>query len=201
MKEEKIPCRIIRYREFPDLLFGTLREDGPVYFDATRFIQAKGDARRHNVRDFRVAFHHWATALADAYGIDREKMIIRDEASGHLLIDECLALLFVVYIDPAFGVYLLERVDELLSGGFTVSDTWLVQASSFLLVIRLTFVFKQGSLMCHLAHRIVRAFLAAKGVIIFQHQCAEVGQLDFHIRMQMPEIESAAAYILARATE
>ena len=84
MKEEKIPCRIIRYREFPDLLFGTLREDGPVYFDA---------------------------------------------ASGHLLIDECLALLFVVYIDPAFGVYLLERVDELLSGGFTVSDTWLVQAA------------------------------------------------------------------------
>lgn len=117
MKEEKIPCRIIRYREFPDLLFGTLREDGPVYFDATRFIQAKGDARRHNVRDFRVAFHHWATALADAYGIDREKMIIRDEASGHLLIDECLALLFVVYIDPAFGVYLLERVDELLENG------------------------------------------------------------------------------------
>ena len=129
MKEEKIPCRIIRYREFPDLLFGTLREDGPVYFDATRFIQAKGDARRHNVRDFRVAFHHWATALADAYGIDREKMIIRDEASGRLLIDECLALLFVVYIDPAFGVYLLERVDELLSGGFTVSDTWPVQAA------------------------------------------------------------------------
>lgn len=130
MKEEKIPCRIIRYREFPDLLFGTLREDGPVYFDATRFIQAKGDARRHNVRDFRVAFHHWATALADAYGIDREKMIIRDEASGHLLIDECLALLFVVYIDPAFGVYLLERVDELLSGGFTVSDTWLVHGKN-----------------------------------------------------------------------
>lgn len=56
MKEEKIPCRIIRYREFPDLLFGTLREDGPVYFDATRFIQAKGDARRHNVRDFLCRF-------------------------------------------------------------------------------------------------------------------------------------------------
>ena len=56
-------------------------------------------------------------------------MIIRDEASGHLLIDECLALLFVVYIDPAFGAYLLERMSELLSGGFTVSDTWLVQAA------------------------------------------------------------------------
>ena len=32
MKEEKIPCRIIRYREFPDLLFGTLREDGTGLF-------------------------------------------------------------------------------------------------------------------------------------------------------------------------
>ena len=102
MKEEKIPCRIIRYREFPDLLFGTLREDGPVYFDATRFIQAKGDARRHNVRDFRVAFHHWATALADAYGIDREKMIIRDEASGHLLIDEILEDFYNLFIYKRF---------------------------------------------------------------------------------------------------
>ena len=103
MKEEKIPCRTVRYREFPDLLFGTSQEDGPVYFDATHFIRAQGDAHRHNVRDFRASFHHWITALTDIYGIDKENMIIRDEASGHLLIEECLALLFVVYIDPAFG--------------------------------------------------------------------------------------------------
>lgn len=129
MKEEDAPCREIRYGEFPDLLFGTPQEDGPAYFDATHFIRAKGDGRRHNVRDFRTAFHHWMTALADAYGIDRERMVIRDEASGHLLIDECLALLFVVYIDPAFGVHLLERMSELLSDGFTVSDTWLAHAA------------------------------------------------------------------------
>lgn len=130
MKEEKIPCRTVRYREFPDLLFGTSQENGPVYFDATYFIRARGDAHRHNVRDFRASFHYWITALTDIYGIDKENMIIRDEASGHLLIEECLALLFVVYIDPAFGAYLLERMSELLSGGFTVSDTWLVQAAS-----------------------------------------------------------------------
>ena len=128
MKEEKISCRTVRYRD-PDLLFGTSQEDGPVYFDATHFIRVRGDACRHNVRDFRASFHHWITALTDVYGIDKENMIIRDEASGHLLIDECLALLFVVYIDPAFGAYLLERMSELLSGGFTVSDTWLVQTA------------------------------------------------------------------------
>ena len=42
MKEEKIPRRTVRYREFPDLLFGTSQEDGPVYFDATHFIRARG---------------------------------------------------------------------------------------------------------------------------------------------------------------
>ena len=88
MKEEKISCRTVRYREFPDLLFGTSQEDGPVYFDATHFIWVRGDACRHNVRDFRASFHHWITALTDVYGIDKENMIIRDEASGHLLIDE-----------------------------------------------------------------------------------------------------------------
>ena len=112
------------------MLFGTSQENGPVYFDATYFIRARGDAHRHNVRDFRASFHYWITALTDIYGIDKKNMIIRDEASGHLLIEECLALLFVVYIDPAFGAYLLERMSELLSGGFTVSDTWLVQAAS-----------------------------------------------------------------------
>ena len=74
MKEEKIPCRIIRYREFPDLLFGTLREDGPVYFDATRFIQAKGECTPALMSvSFRVAFPSLGNGVADAYGIDRER--------------------------------------------------------------------------------------------------------------------------------
>ena len=63
------------------------------------------------------------------YGIEKEALVIRDETSGHLLIDECLALLFVVYVDPDFGVYILERVSELLIDGFSVSDSWLVMAA------------------------------------------------------------------------
>ena len=62
------------------------------------------------------------------YEIEREDLFIRDEASGYLLIDEFLALLFVVYIEPPFGVFLLERISEMFVDGFTVSDTWLVQS-------------------------------------------------------------------------
>lgn len=120
---------MIRYREFPELLFGATSENEPVYFDATHFIRSRGDERRHNVQEFRITFHHWITALSELYKIDKEDLIVREESSGHLLIDECLSLLFVVYIDPAFGAYMLERISEVLIDGFTVSDTWLALAA------------------------------------------------------------------------
>lgn len=126
----KVSCRQVRYREFPELLFGTSTENGPGYFDATHFILFRGDARRHSVPVFRTAFQHWISAAAEAYGTGCGEMFIVDEASGHFLIDECLALLFVVYIDPPFGIYLLERMSEMLAEGFAVSDTWLVRAAS-----------------------------------------------------------------------
>ena len=82
MKNISIPCRLIRYKEFPDLLFGTSQdEEGPYYFDATHFILSRGDGRRHNVREFRVAFNHWIVALSGIYGIDTEDLVVRDEAS------------------------------------------------------------------------------------------------------------------------
>jgi len=129
MRIEKVPCRTIRYREFPELLFGESPNSGSTYFDATHFIRSRGDEHRHNVKEFRIAFHHWITTLTNMYSIEKESLVIRDETSGHLLIDECLALLFVVYVDPDFGVYILERVSELLIDGFSVSDSWLVMAA------------------------------------------------------------------------
>ena len=129
MRIEKVPCRTIRYREFPELLFGESPNSGSTYFDATHFIRSRGDEHRHNVKEFRIAFHHWITTLTNMYSIEKESLVICDETSGHLLIDECLALLFVVYVDPDFGVYILERVSELLIDGFSVSDSWLVMAA------------------------------------------------------------------------
>ena len=129
MKIEKVPCRIIRYREFPELLFGESPNNGLTYFDATHFIRSRGDERRHSVQEFRIAFHHWITALSNTYSIDKEDLVIRDETSGHILIDESLALLFVVYVEPDFAAFLLERMSELLIDGFSVSDSWLIMAA------------------------------------------------------------------------
>ena len=55
MRIEKVPCRTIRYREFPELLFGESPNSGSTYFDATHFIRSRGDERRHNVQEFRIA--------------------------------------------------------------------------------------------------------------------------------------------------
>ena len=40
--------------------------------------------------------------------------------------EESLALLFVAYVDPAFGVYMLERVAEMLVRGIVISDITLL---------------------------------------------------------------------------
>lgn len=130
MKILNVPCRQIRYREFPDLLFGRSQDDGSVYFDATHFMCSRGCEQHHGIREFRVAFQHWISALSEFYAIDAEDLIVYDQASGHLLIDDCLSLLFIVYIDPLFGVYMLERMSEMLTEGFTISDTWLINAVS-----------------------------------------------------------------------
>ena len=135
MKIENVPCRQIRYREFPELLFGESPNNGPGYFDATHYIRSQGDERRHSVQEFRVAFHHWITALSKIYSIEKDDLVIRDASSGHILIDESLALLFVVYIDPDFGAYMLERTSELLVEGFSVSDSWLIMAAGSRLTI------------------------------------------------------------------
>lgn len=42
-------CGEIRYKEFPDLLFGKSC-DNSIYFDSTHYIQANGDVRKHSVK-------------------------------------------------------------------------------------------------------------------------------------------------------
>lgn len=129
MKFKIASCKNIKYGEFPDLLFGK-SDDGLVYFDATHFIQQKGDARKHNIKSFEIGFIHWKNAVCDAYSIPMEDMTIKDEATGHLLIEESLALLFVAYIDPEFSVHMLERISEMLLRGITLSDTQLLMLAS-----------------------------------------------------------------------
>lgn len=116
----------IKYMEFPELLFGT-SERGINYFDATIYLAEKGDSYKHSVVDFTRKFAFWFESVKVVYEISDFELITTDEATGHVLIDESLALLFVSYIDPHFGVYMMERMSELLLDGVTLSDTRIVQ--------------------------------------------------------------------------
>lgn len=130
MENKQILCDTVKFREFQELLFGTSQE-GVQYFDSTAYIQAKGDIKKHNVQTFRASFIHWENSLREAYKINKPDMYVVNEKDGHILIDESLALLFISYIDPKFGVYMLQRAEEMFLNGFVLSDTLLtVMANS-----------------------------------------------------------------------
>lgn len=112
----------VQFGEFPELLFGE-SVNGTVYFDASLYIELKGDDTKHSPIDFARKFSFWFESLQTYYEIPDGEIMTTDETTGHVLIDECLALLFVTYIDPAFGGYMVERVSELLLDGVVISDT------------------------------------------------------------------------------
>lgn len=114
----------IRYQEFPELLF-TVRGDGCEYFDATLYIKNKGDPNIHSLQGFKTAFSFWINTVQDTYSLSEKELFII-APNGHQLIDYALALLFVTYIDPGFGVYMMERMSDMLLRGVVLSDTCLL---------------------------------------------------------------------------
>ncbi|MBF0577397.1 hypothetical protein [Dysgonomonas sp. GY617] len=123
---KKIPtCQEVKYLEFPDLIFG-ISEDGNTYFDATHYILCKGNIKIHSIKDFDIGFYFWKKSICDTYQLGMSDLIVKEETTGHIYIDEALAMLFIAYIDPGFGVYILERISEMLLTGIVLSDTSLL---------------------------------------------------------------------------
>lgn len=122
MKSKVIKCEEVKYAEFPDLLTGT-DEEGNRYADMSRFIEKKGKTGEHNEKMFQMHFFFWINAFCKAYGMDREDAVIREELTGHMLVAEPLELLLIAYVDSDFGMYMLERMEELFLNGFVLSDS------------------------------------------------------------------------------
>ncbi len=116
----------LRYREFPELLFASDSKNR-LYFDATQYVEQKGDVTKHSPIDFARTHTSWINAICKSYDVDEETIIVTDHTTEHILIDESLALLFVAYIDPEFGVHILERMSEMLLNGFVLSDSCISQ--------------------------------------------------------------------------
>ena len=123
-----LPCTEPRYGEFPEMLFG-LTDDNMTYFDATMFIIKYGDIKKHTIREFDIVFYFCKKAVSSSYEIDLDDLITKDEATGHILIHESLDLVFISYVDPTFGVYMLEKVSELFINGLSFSDNYLISTT------------------------------------------------------------------------
>lgn len=127
-------CKIVtsytaKYSEFPELLFASDVTDIH-YFDATLYIEQKGNKAVHSTEDFAHKFMFWLECAKEVYEIDNDAIIVIDDATGHTLLDESLALLFVCYINPQFSIYLVERISEMLLNGFVLSDSCIAQMAS-----------------------------------------------------------------------
>ncbi len=121
-----IKCAEVAIPEFPNLLFGT-HFDGIKLFDATSYLQKTQSNSKLSVEDFWEKFKFQIDAIAKAYELSADKLVYIN-VEGHQLIDGCLCYPFLSYVDPQFCAYLYERMDELFSNGYVVSDTQLLSA-------------------------------------------------------------------------
>lgn len=123
MNIENILCTQIKYREFPKL-FATLVK-GIDYVDATYYIQNKGNADKHTVRDFEVQLVFLIKTVCEAYKLPQNGIIIMND-KGHFLIDDSFALALVAYVEPSFGIHMLGRVKDMFLDGIVLSNIRLV---------------------------------------------------------------------------
>lgn len=129
MKKIKIECNQIRYAEFPELKFG-ISEDGDAYCDISHYLDEKELSSTHDIFKFQQKFFYFLTKAQLAYQLDPETIISENSEDGHYLLISELALLFIMYTDPNFMFYALDRIDEMFTSGITMSDTALIQLSA-----------------------------------------------------------------------
>lgn len=124
---ENITCTEQAFPEFPHLLIGEANDKSAKYFDATAYLKNSG-LSLYSAEDFLSNYFHPINALITAYELEKSRVCI-ENLEGHLLIDSSLIYLFISYTNPDFLAYLNDRVDELLTHGFCVSDAYLYRAA------------------------------------------------------------------------
>ena len=125
-KPIQLTCSEPALPEFPDLLFGSSIDNDISFFDATAYLQNKGLSV--TVTDFFQKYEAPIEALMSAYGMEADQ-ICQFNHEGHYLIDGNFAYLFISFVEPDFLAYMCDRIHELFTNGFCISDTYLVQVA------------------------------------------------------------------------
>lgn len=123
---ENIQCNKSAFPEFPDLLFGSSIDNRTQYFDATDYL--KKQKLTTTAEDFLREYNHPVNTLISAYELDIDKVCVLN-GEGHTLLDSNLVYLFISFIHPDFLAHLNDRIHELFTAGFCVSDTYLYGAT------------------------------------------------------------------------
>lgn len=124
-KTTKLTCTEHIFSEFPDLLYGTTT-DGITYIDATSYLQTKN---HKTIEDFWTQYRCPIESLLSENSIELKDAFVTNQ-DDHVLIILDLVFLFLSFVEPGFISYVCDRINELFTDGFSVSDTYLFRMSS-----------------------------------------------------------------------
>ena len=117
------PCKEGKFPDIPGMDFYESGED-MLYFDAAKYIAGQNAGKGLSIEDFFAKFNYLVDAFCRVGGITRQEMTVEDE-KGVVYLDECLAVPFIMYVEPWFVPYLFLRMEEMLLYGFTIGDSLL----------------------------------------------------------------------------
>lgn len=124
-KPINLKCKEQGIAEFPDMLFGNTSEG--IYFDASAYLQTKAPSL--TVPDFFQQYDHQIMSLMKTYDI-KDSDVCKINNDGHFLIDSNFVYLFISFVEPDFLAYMCDRIHELFTDGFCISDTYILRAAT-----------------------------------------------------------------------
>lgn len=120
----KLTCKELGLAEFPDLLFGNTSDS--TYFDATDYLQKKDPTL--TVPDFLKQYENQILSLMQTHDM-KDSDVCKINSAGHFLIESNFVYLFISFVEQDFLAYMCERIHELFTDGFCVSDTYILKAA------------------------------------------------------------------------
>jgi hypothetical protein len=126
LKRISLKCTERFFPAFPNLLFGNAVDGGRSYFDATLYLQTTNSSL--SVDDFINQYQPLLQAIISEYGISPEDAYVRNDEE-HILIDAAFTYFFIGFTDSGFLAHLNDRLHDLFTDGFCISDTYLLKAA------------------------------------------------------------------------
>lgn len=124
-KAYDIVCQERSLPEFPEMLFGVSNDNGLMYFNASAYLKSKRQDLK--LTDFFDHYKAPVEALQEAYSF-KDDEVCRINRAGDFLIEVEFIYLFICFTDHQFMGYINERMNDLFTTGFTVSDTYLFES-------------------------------------------------------------------------